>query len=45
MDAIAAGSGVTINVNAAPGMDVQALAAEVERRIIEMQNRRRVAWQ
>lgn len=45
MDAIAAGSGVTINVNAAPGMDVQALAAEVERRIIDMQNRRRVAWQ
>lgn len=45
MDAIAAGSGVTINVNAAPGMDVQALAAEVERRLIDMQNRRRVAWQ
>ena len=45
MDAIAAGSGVVINVNAAPGMDVQTLAAEVEKRLIEMQNRRRVAWQ
>ena len=37
-------SGVTINVNASPGMDVEALALEVERRIIALENRRKYAW-
>lgn len=37
-------SGVVINVNAAPGMDVNALALEVERRLVSMQKRRREAW-
>ena len=37
-------SGVTINVNAAPGMDVNELALEVERRIIALEKRRRNAW-
>ena len=37
-------SGVTINVNASPGMDVNALALEVERRIISLEKRRREAW-
>lgn len=37
-------SGVTINVNAAPGMDVNALALEVERRLITLEKRRREAW-
>lgn len=48
-NAVAKGGGggdtVTINVYASPGMDVKALAAEVERRLIESQNRRRLAWQ
>lgn len=39
------GGGVTVNVYATPGMDVNALAREIERRIIETQNRRRLAWQ
>lgn len=38
------GPAVQIVVNAAPGMDVNALAAEVERRIINSTNRRRLAW-
>ena len=37
-------SGVTINVNASPGMDVNALALEVERRLISLEKRRREAW-
>ena len=37
-------TGVTINVNASPGMDVNALALEVERRIISLEKRRREAW-
>lgn len=36
--------GVVINVNAPQGMDVNELAAEIERRIINAQNRRRNAW-
>ena len=39
------GGGVTVNVYATPGMDVNALAREIERRIIDAQNRRRLAWQ
>lgn len=39
------GGGVTVNVYASPGMDINALAREIERRIIETQNRRRLAWQ
>lgn len=35
---------ITINVQAAPGMDTKALAAEVERRLINSTNRRRLAW-
>ena len=37
-------TGVTINVNASPGMDVNALALEVERRLITLEKRRREAW-
>ena len=47
LDKIAEASGgpaVQIIVNAAPGMDVNALAEEVERRIIAATNRRRLAW-
>lgn len=36
--------GTTINVYATPGMDVNELAAEVERRLIASQKRRRMAW-
>lgn len=46
--AVANGGGggeITINVYAAPGQDVKELAAEVERRLIESQKRRRLAWQ
>lgn len=39
------GGGVTVNVYATPGMDVSDLAREIERRIIDSQNRRRLAWQ
>ena len=39
------GDEITINVYASPGMDVKALAAEVERRLIESQKRRTLAWQ
>ena len=35
---------IQINVYAAPGMDVKALAQEVERRLINSTNRRRLAW-
>ena len=37
-------SGITINVNASPGMDVNALALEVERRLIASEKRRREVW-
>lgn len=36
--------GVTINVTAAPGMDINELAAEIERRLINAQKRRTQAW-
>lgn len=39
------GDDITINVYASPGMDVKELAAEVERRLIESQKRRKLAWQ
>lgn len=35
---------ITINVQAAPGMNTKELAAEVERRLINSTNRRRLAW-
>lgn len=35
---------ITINVQAAPGMNTRELAAEVERRMINTVNRRRLAW-
>lgn len=37
-------SGITINVNASPGMDVNELASVVEARLIAMQKRRKYAW-
>lgn len=43
--ATSGGDEITVNVYGAPGMDVNELADAVERRIIEMQNRRRLAWQ
>lgn len=39
------GGGITINVYPSPGMDVKALAAEVERRLVESTRRRAAAWQ
>lgn len=39
------GDEITINVYASQGMDVRELAAEVERRLIESQKRRKLAWQ
>lgn len=36
--------GVTININAPQGMDVNALALEVQRRLIELEKRRTAAW-
>ena len=46
LDAIAEGAGeqITINVYASEGMDVKALAAEVERRLVNDAMRRRAAW-
>lgn len=45
MDAIAdAGNGTTINVYGSPGMNVKELADEVEKIIIQNNNRRRQAW-
>ena len=38
------GGDVTINVYATPGMDVNALAEAVERKFIDTQKRRRLAW-
>lgn len=43
--ATSGGDEITINVYGTAGMDVNELADAVERRIIEMQNRRRLAWQ
>lgn len=37
-------SGITINVNASPGMDVNELASLVEAKLISAQKRRRLAW-
>lgn len=39
------GDNITINVVAPEGASVQAIAREVERRLIEAQKRRRLAWQ
>lgn len=39
------GGTININVYPSPGMDVNELAAEVERRLIQTENRRRLAWQ
>lgn len=39
------GDNIVINVYGSDGMSVTALAKEVERRLIESQKRRRVAWQ
>lgn len=39
-----AGGNITINVNAAPGMDVTELAREVERRLVESVKRQKYAW-
>lgn len=44
MDKRFSAQGIVINVNAPQGMDVNELAAEIERRIISAQNRRRNAW-
>lgn len=38
------GQNITFNIYASPGMDVKALADEVERRLINSTNRRRLAW-
>ena len=38
------GGDITINVYAAPGMDVNAIAEAVERKMISAQNSRRAAW-
>lgn len=43
--ATSGGDDFTINVYGTAGMDVNELADAVERRIIEIQNRRRLAWQ
>ena len=46
LDNIAAASGETvINVYASPGMDVNELAAAVERRLATLQKQRQMAWQ
>lgn len=39
------GDNININVYGSPGMDVNELAAAVERRLIESQKRRRLVWQ
>lgn len=45
MDQIAESNNVVINVYASEGMSVTQLADEVQRRIIQTQNRRKMAWQ
>jgi hypothetical protein len=45
MDKIAENSGeININVYATPGMDVNALAEAVQNKLIQTENRRRMAW-
>ena len=45
MDKIAEGSGdININVYATPGMDINALADAVQTKLIQAENRRRMAW-
>ena len=45
-DAVLHGSGnTTINVYAAPGMNIDELVSKVEHKLIQSQNRRRLAWQ
>lgn len=39
------GPQIVINVQASPGMDTKALAEEIERKLINSVNRRRLAWQ
>ena len=45
VDGVNSMGGVTVNVYGTSGMDVNDLAEAVERKIIETQNRRRLAWQ
>lgn len=48
LDNMAGSSGapsIVINVQASPGMDTKALAQEVQRKLINTVNRRRLAWQ
>ena len=46
MAAVGEGSGdITINVYGSPGMSVEELAGAVERKLIQSENRRRLAWQ
>lgn len=47
LDNIAKGAGgtTTINVYGSPGMSVEELAGAVERKLIQSENRRRLAWQ
>lgn len=45
MDELQGGGAITINVYGADGQSVNDLAVEVERRLIQAQNRRRLAWQ
>lgn len=45
MDQMAGNSGeININVYAAPGMDVNALAETIQSKLIQAENRRRLAW-
>ena len=45
MDEIKAGTGdININVYATPGMDVNELAEKVQNKLIQAENRRRLAW-
>ena len=45
MDEMKAGTGdININVYAAPGMDVNELAEKVQNKLIQAENRRRLAW-
>ena len=45
IEATRSGSGgVTINVYASPGMDVNQLASAVEQKLIKTTQRRRTAW-
>lgn len=44
MDSRSMGTNITINVNATPGMDVNELAKEIERRLINTTKRQNYAW-